>query len=300
MSDLHNHLDREASRIEPTTDALSLTQHRANRQRRNRKVRSATVALLISAAGIGLSYAAFRPPSEGRPLAGPSPTPGGSPGMVAPVPGKHDGLLVEIVYPEWQVGRYFNLLLTTPGDSPVRYDFLAMSLAPERSRVSGIYCDADLREETVRLRDRFLPEAEIHVRNPGLPGNIQIVLGQDFVEDHRGQLHVFDFVHNFMEARTAGKGAEGFLNWHAAEQYERGENGLSLYGYTGDTVDSFDPRRPFDVTGWKQVGEGSFVATVQVNTKGGVPPSETLQIASEILTNPESPDAEVVSAERTQ
>jgi hypothetical protein len=45
---------------------------------------------------------------------------------------------------------------------------------------------------------------------------------------------VVDFLQRFMESRQAGEGAERFLTDSAVNQYERGDGGLSLYGYAPD------------------------------------------------------------------
>ena len=113
MSDYRDLLERERRRFRMPHGSMEELERRRDRKRRNRRIASGIVALVIAAAGIGAGLYALRPAGNGKPVVTPTPT-------VAP-PSAH-GLLapsgpIQFVSPEkgWAVRPNGQIVATVDG-----------------------------------------------------------------------------------------------------------------------------------------------------------------------------------------
>jgi hypothetical protein len=110
--------------------------------------------------------------------------------------------------------------------------FLGISEAGEVQPTSRILRASAHDDEAAQIEEGLLPGAEIGDLPSDSQTDIQIVLGQDFLEQQQDGLQAYELAHNFMRARQRGTGAERFLTAGTAGLYQEGEGGLSLYGYS--------------------------------------------------------------------
>jgi photosystem II stability/assembly factor-like uncharacterized protein len=113
MSDYRDLLERERRRFRMPHGSMEELERRRDRKRRNRRIASGIVALVIAAAGLGAGFYALRPAGNAKPVVTPTPT-------VAP-PSAH-GLLapsgpIQFVDAEtgWAVGPNGEILATVDG-----------------------------------------------------------------------------------------------------------------------------------------------------------------------------------------
>src|SRR2546425_10543675 len=84
MSDLRDRLEQERRRLTMSEGSFQDLERRRDRKRRNRRIASGVVGLLIAAAGVGGGLYAFRPARSGGPAG--SPTPSVGPSVTPPGP----------------------------------------------------------------------------------------------------------------------------------------------------------------------------------------------------------------------
>src|SRR5919108_5368650 len=218
----HDFLDDEARRLRSEPGALGAVVERAKRRRRTRRLVTGTVALILAAGGIGLTYAAFVPGMPTRPGVGPvpGPTPTASPWVIT------------------------GLIISNQSDTEGAAEFAAALLAGERvvteatqlgggegsRETTAIYCHPNREAEAIELRNRFFPGADLFPRIT--EDQIEVRIGDDFVRGHRHLFNLYITARSFMTRRVEGSGAEAFLPADVAEEYEREGSGLSLYAYT--------------------------------------------------------------------
>src|SRR5438552_2967973 len=93
MSDFKDRLEQERRRFAMSGDSFQDLERRRDRKRRNRRLASGLVALVIAAAGVGGGLYAFRPTRSASPVDTPTPsvvpttpTPGPTPTSPSPTP----------------------------------------------------------------------------------------------------------------------------------------------------------------------------------------------------------------------
>jgi hypothetical protein len=89
------------------------------------------------------------------------------------------------------------------------------------------------RDAAEEIRREIYPHALVLEGTPKDGLDIEVVLGKDFVNDHALEIAALSLIDAFLERRTKGSGAESYVSGDAADHYESGTDGLSLYGYAG-------------------------------------------------------------------
>lgn len=224
MSDMHEALDREARRVNASEEAVALVRRLAQLNQRRRRIAIGIVALAITGAGLGLSYAAFDHSGAKRPAAGPTLS---SPGPTRPSfrIDNHTGLKSLSYKVSFIVSDMFDASGFSEGSTAVR-DRTEIRFGPEG-------------EEGARtLARRLLPGAPVRGGVPpgmeignGVP-DVVLVLGRDY-KDYRlaTAIDAYEMAEQFVATRNNGAESEKYLAPEAAAQYEQHEGGLQLYSY---------------------------------------------------------------------
>lgn len=244
MPDLHDSLENEARRVLSEPGALGAVLERAGRRRRAKRIATGALALVVAGAGFGLAYAAFRPARQvepgGVPVPGPSVS--ASPVIRAVIVINHSGIQ--------GASQFASAVMAADG---IVADVVVVPSEGSDER-TAIYCHPTREAEAIRLRNRFFPGADLRPRID--PEEIEIRVGQDFIDARRDLFELFIAVRSFMTRRLEGSGAEAFLSAKAARQYGSGD--LALYEGVADA--SF-----FSIQSIWPVADETAVALVQTD-----------------------------------
>jgi hypothetical protein len=333
MHDLRQLLDEEATRVRGDTRALDAIVRRAGRRRRNRRMGTAAVALIVATAGMIGVFSAF-----GRP--GPQVAPGAD-GFrgIWPQPTRAEAEEAQACADAGDPGCTWQ----TDADAVVkRYATEELAWTDLFYVLQGIgEGPEDIEEGSTQVIDRdldlglldepgplFVSVSECHRDGPCHGANIVLErllrpepAGVWSVTSAETFEHIFaeatpspapapaetppsvaalphsvdELVDAFMSARLHGRDAEGFLVSFALRQYEQREGGLSLYGYTTD------PGTSWEISGWweDQRRDDTFLVVIRVHDQGTTGTKhETLQIGSHTEGNAKS--YSVLYAERNE
>jgi hypothetical protein len=143
---------------------------------------------------------------------------------------------------------------------------IALDIAGDRPLTTRIICSEKFALEATELKEKVFPEAEIELKEPAGPHDIQVLLGTTFDEAHSHEVSSVGFVHEFMRHRYLGHGAEDFLSPEARRQFDARENSLSLYGYTTDPG-PFRPSIAYMISAMSLKGTGVEIEVAIDNAK---------------------------------
>jgi hypothetical protein len=210
---------------------------------RLRRVGAGLVGLGLASGAIALAVAAFRGDEPSRPSEAPVPGPTSSPQLWS---GQVPEPILDVDYadvyrssddyvlgqaccpipdPTWVAG-----LLMDAADLHLRSQ-PQITLEAPRGTTTTIIHQPDMRSNAEQLREEVFTMARVQEGTPEHDLDIEVEIGKDFVEQHRLEIQAASLVNAFLEQRGKGEGAESYLSEAAAQSYERGDDGLSLYDY---------------------------------------------------------------------
>ncbi len=228
MDEIRRGLEDEARRVHPDPGALEVVRRRARRRTLRRRAVTTVLVVGVTGATFALAYGAFRPGNDLIPAAGPTPTVGATTGAPGP---RYTRSLIEVFdaapdIPSEELDHYLDVLFNS-GEFP--YVVVGVE-ETEGSEVTVVSFHPVFKDRARYLIEQWLPYAQERVdRDPPL---IRIVVGEDF--EAREALHVRNVATamDFMQGRIdSDERARAHLTPGSADQFERSENGLDLYGY---------------------------------------------------------------------